>query len=343
MKDLYLRELTKEDQHAYHDFIFDMGDEGKIIPSAADLKGMTFFDFLKDLEIKKQERTKDRVPSTLYVLVDQQGRIYGALSFRHELNPYLEDFGGHIGYGIRKSEQGKGYGTLQLKLMLKKLAQTDYDSILVTCDEDNLRSKKVIEHHGGRLLEKIYKHDGYVLRYVIDLKDEAHRRAYLILSQKDDETHRLMRKISAQFHLPIYSNQAISERLYDHQITDEKISLDLLKQWIDQTMESHLALVLDLKLSFNDYLDVCNYLLSKKADIKSILFHMSPIDAYISYQKHVKDLHPIHKYEGIYPEEIFFKKRYIPYKKEYIHGLQVIEDLDEKTRYQLIESIIRRC
>lgn len=342
MKQLILRELTIHDQEAYYDFILDMGQTGNITPSAADLKGLTFEAFLKDLEIKKTQRSIDRVPATLYVLADMDGYLYGAVSFRHELNSYLEDFGGHIGYGIRKSEQGKGYGTLQLKLMLDILKHLDYDYVLVTCDEDNIRSKKVIEHNGGRLEGKIYKHDAYVLRYYIDIKNEVHRRAYLLMSQKDDETHRITRKLSEMYHMPTYANQSINERLFDHQVRDEKLSIDLMKQWIDQTMESHLAFILDLKLSMIDYLDICKHLYSKKVDIKTILIDISPMDAYIKYQTHLNDLHPLHKIDGIYAEEVFFKKRYISYDKNLIHGLQVIHDIDEKSRSKIIENIILR-
>jgi len=342
MKKLILRELTIHDQVAYYDFILDMGDSGDITPSAADLKGLTFEEFLKDLEIKKTQRLIDRVPATLFVLADMDGYLYGAVSFRHELNSYLEDFGGHIGYGIRKSEQGKGYGTLQLKLMIDLLKDQDYNYVLVTCDEDNIRSKKVIEHNGGRLEGKIYKHDAYVLRYYIDIKKEVHRRAYLILSQIDDEAHRITRQLSKNYHIPTYANQSINERLFDHQVKDEKLSIDLIKQWIDQTMESHLALILDLKLSMIDYLDLCKHLLSKKVDIKTILMHVSPMDAYIKYQTHLNDLHPLHKTDGIYQEEVFFKKRFISYDKNLIHGLQVIRDIDERTRYKIIENIILR-
>jgi len=343
MKDLFLRELTLQDKESYHDFILDMGLSGEITPSSADLKDLTFEEFLNQLEEKKHApKTKDRVPSTLYVLTDFKGYIYGAVSFRHELNSYLEDFGGHIGYGIRKSEQKKGYGTLQLKLTLDLIKSKGYDKVLVTCDEDNIGSKKVIEANGGRLEGKIYKHDAYVLRYYIDLSDEIHRRAYIILSQKDDQTHRITRYLSEKYHIPTFSNQVILERLYDHQIDHPCLSIDLMKQWIDSTMESHLGIVLDLKVTMKEYIDLCRYLESKKADIKTIYLEISPMDAYVKYQLHVGDLHPVHKIDSIHEPEIFFKKRFMSYDKNLMQGLQVILDQDEHTRLISIENMIRR-
>ena len=343
MKELFLRELTLNDREAYHDFILDMGPSGEITPSSADLKDLTFEEFLKQLEEKKHApKTKDRVPSTLFILTDFKGYIYGAVSFRHELNSHLEDFGGHIGYGIRKSEQKKGYGTLQLKLTLDLLKSKGYDQVLVTCDEDNIGSRKVIEANGGRLEGKIYKHDAYVLRYYIDLSDEIHRRAYIILSQKDDETHRITRYLSETYHLPTYSNQAIEERLFDHQINHPLVHLDLMKQWIDTIMQSHLGIILDLKITMKEYLELSRYLQSKKADLKTIWLDISPMEAYVKYQLHLNDLHPLHKIDHIHEQEVFFKKRFINYDLNLMHGVHVIKDSDEVTRTISIENMIRR-
>ena len=59
-------------------------------------------------------------PATLYILTDETKRIYGGLHIRHYLTHELRLFGGHIGYGIRPSERGKGLGKLQLELGLQK-------------------------------------------------------------------------------------------------------------------------------------------------------------------------------------------------------------------------------
>lgn len=46
-------------------------------------------------------------------------KVCGSISIRHELNDFLFNFGGHIGYSITPSERGKGYGKLQLKMGLE--------------------------------------------------------------------------------------------------------------------------------------------------------------------------------------------------------------------------------
>ena len=58
------------------------------------------------------------VNSTLFFLVDESTRdIIGALHIRHHIDhPKLIETGGHIGYGVRPSERGKGYAMQMLAL-----------------------------------------------------------------------------------------------------------------------------------------------------------------------------------------------------------------------------------
>ena len=68
-------------------------------------------DVLQKFEDYRLERhlKPNRVGSHYYWLVDDESqRFIGEITIRHRLNAALERIGGHIGYGIRASEQGKG-------------------------------------------------------------------------------------------------------------------------------------------------------------------------------------------------------------------------------------------
>ena len=95
------------------------------------------------------------VPATTLWLVDGE-KFIGRVNIRHWLVPHLEQFGGHIGYMIRPTEQGKGYGRMQLAMALDWVRENlDLDRVLVTCDDDNIRSARVIEANGGVLENKV--------------------------------------------------------------------------------------------------------------------------------------------------------------------------------------------
>lgn len=88
------------------------------------------------------------VPATHYWLVEGADFI-GRVSLRHELTEQLRLIGGHIGYEIRPSRRGQGYGKAALGLVLPKARARGLERVLVTCDADNHASRRIIEHHGG--------------------------------------------------------------------------------------------------------------------------------------------------------------------------------------------------
>ena len=80
---------------------------------------------------------------------------------------YLLNYGGHIGYSVRKSERNKDYAKSMLKYTCSFLFSLGLDKVLVTCDHENIASKKTIESCSG-VLENIVKEDNsYTLRYWI--------------------------------------------------------------------------------------------------------------------------------------------------------------------------------
>lgn len=110
------------------------------------------------------------VPATEFWMIDADGYA-GRLDLRHELNDKLRLFGGHIGYDVRPSRRRRGYGTLALYLGLDKAREFGLDRVLVTCDELNLPSRKIIEANGGVLEDAIETpfRSTLTCRYWIDL------------------------------------------------------------------------------------------------------------------------------------------------------------------------------
>lgn len=96
------------------------------------------------------ERRDGLVPESFFWLIDD-GVYIGRLSLRHHLNDRLLQFGGHIGYEIRPSKRRQGYGKAILHLGLDKARKQGITRALITCDDDNIGSARVIEANGGIL------------------------------------------------------------------------------------------------------------------------------------------------------------------------------------------------
>lgn len=88
------------------------------------------------------------VPATFLWWVEGDDYL-GRLSIRHSLTPWLLDFGGHIGYVVRPSARRQGHASAMLRAALPVAADMGINPALVTCDDTNVGSRRVIELAGG--------------------------------------------------------------------------------------------------------------------------------------------------------------------------------------------------
>ena len=111
-----------------------------------------------------------KVPSTVFWLLDESEEAIGIARVRHYLSDALKRHGGHVGYYVRRDKRGLGYGRAVLRLALKELVRLGQERALITVDEDNLASRRVIESQGGKLNEIDIDENGKrFCRYWIDL------------------------------------------------------------------------------------------------------------------------------------------------------------------------------
>jgi len=129
-------------------------------------------EWLEQVRLARHKETSPTgVPATTYFSVREgDHKIIGTIQLRHELDDYLRQRGGHIGYGIRPSERGKGYGTEQLALVLEKAKALGLPRVMISCDQTNAASARVAVKNGARLEWQGYdEEDGYIRIYWIDL------------------------------------------------------------------------------------------------------------------------------------------------------------------------------
>ena len=122
------------------------------------LKDYSYEEWLKKLEVYKDKDSaleNGWVHAVTYFLIrESDNKIIGMINIRLELNDYLRNFGGHIGYGIRPTERRKGYNKINLYLGLLKCQEFRLDKVMISCNVHNLGSDKTIKAFDGEL-EKI--------------------------------------------------------------------------------------------------------------------------------------------------------------------------------------------
>jgi predicted acetyltransferase len=142
----------------------------KLVPYSINQRDFNFQKLIKSLQDESNGIgiQDDWVPTSTYFLVNNNNKILGATNIRHQLTENLKIEGGHIGYGIRPNQRGKGLGTLQLKLALQKIKEFGINKVLITCNKENTHSAKVITKNGGIFDSEIEKEDRIVQRYWVE-------------------------------------------------------------------------------------------------------------------------------------------------------------------------------
>lgn len=150
----------------------EFGDEGRGAPtdfteigreirtfrsSWASLDGFArYVQWLADQAREDSPRPAGNVPATNLWLIDGDEYV-GRIAIRHRLTDRLREAGGHIGYDVRPSLRRRGHATRMLRDALIVARSLGITTALLTCDVDNVASRRVIERNGGVLQDQ---HEG---------------------------------------------------------------------------------------------------------------------------------------------------------------------------------------
>src|SRR5438132_613486 len=137
----------------------------------------TFASFVAELHAQAEGRDLPDgwVAGTTWWLVEGD-RFIGIVEVRHRLTDALRLRGGHIGYSIRPTMRRRGFGTLALSLVLPHCLEFGLERVLVTCDESNEASRRIIETNGGEMedLVRLSGRAAPTMRYWIDVRAACH-------------------------------------------------------------------------------------------------------------------------------------------------------------------------
>lgn len=112
-------------------------------------------DYVEQLDlVRRSVQLPEPWVSATFLLAFVGDELVGRTSIRHRLNDFLLAAGGHIGYAVRPAFRRRGFATEILTQSLIVARAHDVGRVLVTCDDDNDASARVITRCGG-VLENI--------------------------------------------------------------------------------------------------------------------------------------------------------------------------------------------
>jgi predicted acetyltransferase len=123
----------------------------------------SYSDWLAHLKTNSDPKTVPSgwvVSSTFFGVRESDSRIIGMIDIRHELNDFLRDYGGNIGYGVRPTERQKGYASQMLTLALDYCRKLGLKKVMISCNKNNPASRNTILQAGGILEKEALEEDG---------------------------------------------------------------------------------------------------------------------------------------------------------------------------------------
>jgi tagatose 1,6-diphosphate aldolase len=77
----------------------------------------------------------------------------GSIRLRVGSTPHVELYAGHVGYSVHPSHRGHRYAARALRLLLPLARELNLDPLWITCDPDNLASRRTLERAGAEFIE----------------------------------------------------------------------------------------------------------------------------------------------------------------------------------------------
>ena len=95
-----------------------------------------------------------KVPTCFFKMVHAgSGAELGRINLRAGSGPHIELYAGHIGYAVEAAHRGHRYASRALRLLMPLASQFEINPLWITCDPENLPSRRTCELASGKLVE----------------------------------------------------------------------------------------------------------------------------------------------------------------------------------------------
>jgi tagatose 1,6-diphosphate aldolase len=82
----------------------------------------------------------------------ETGEELGVINLRCSSVPHIEQYAGHVGFAVHEPHRGHRYAARSIALLIAFSKQLKFESVYITCDPENVASRRSIELAGGEYL-----------------------------------------------------------------------------------------------------------------------------------------------------------------------------------------------
>lgn len=179
---LYCRVVGIFDQKIMDDFVEEhkknninfLAGDCSLILGKSYLQYESFYHWYKEvrnLDLENNLKKKQVGCTCFLVFRKSDDKLIGIFDVRHNLNFPDGNIFGHIGVDIRPTERGKGYYKNILQLAIIEAKNLSIDSIVISCEYDNIASKKGIDDVFGEYKQMVLFNGTYLYVYEKEVCD----------------------------------------------------------------------------------------------------------------------------------------------------------------------------
>ena len=88
----------------------------------------------------------------------------GNIRLRVGSTPHVERYAGHIGYGVHERHRGHRYAARSVRLLVPLARHHGLDPLWITCDPENVASRRTLELAGAKFVEIVNVPEDCVIR-----------------------------------------------------------------------------------------------------------------------------------------------------------------------------------
>lgn len=110
-----------------------------------------------DLELRLADyavHAYHRVPTCFFRMMSEDRNVeLGTVNLRIGSTQHVERYAGHIGYGVHPAFRGHHYAARSVQLLLPVARRLGIDPMWITCDPENVASRRSLEIAGAEMIE----------------------------------------------------------------------------------------------------------------------------------------------------------------------------------------------
>jgi predicted acetyltransferase len=97
-----------------------------------------------------------RVPTYHFLMVHSvTGEELGGINLRVSSTPHIERYAGQIGFSVHPAHRGHRYAARSVRLLIPVARRLEFDALWITCDPENVSSRRSLELAGAHLIETV--------------------------------------------------------------------------------------------------------------------------------------------------------------------------------------------